>query len=403
MHSAGTDAVRSTALSAGLVSGLVLVASVDAQGIGALAPEIADSLGAPAPVIAASVVFYSSAAGLVALAVARFWRRLDPAASLPAAAALFALASAAAALAPGIATFFAARALAGAAGGLVSALSVAALANASSYASRGKQMTGVAVSYFIAPIAGVPLGAVAADRFGWRAVFAFLAVAAIAVGLLVRRYPLPATSGRSLEAAPASLLVLLTRSRSTAFGVAGAFFVSGGLVAFTSFLGTWLSDAFGVPTRTVGLVYAVAGIGAVAGGAFGGTLADRFGKRRVAAASSFAMVALLPAVAVADWGPALFAGVAATALAAALRVAPLQALLTELVAPSERAAYIALRNTASQVGIAVSVAAGEQVYRANGMRGVAWMCASLTLVAWLSTWLIREPEADPEPAEVGGL
>jgi predicted MFS family arabinose efflux permease len=65
--------------------------------------------------------------------------------------------------------------------------------------------------------------------------------------------------------------------------------------------------------------------------------------------------------------------------------------VTELVGPGERAAYIALRNTSSQLGIAATVAAAGRLYPAAGMRGVAWLCASLTVVAWLSIWFLREP------------
>jgi predicted MFS family arabinose efflux permease len=378
-------------LAAALVSALVLVASIDSQVIGAVAPEIAEGLGTASQVVATSVVFYAVSAALVALAVGRWWRGQDPATWLPACAVLFGAASAMAAVAPGPEAFFAARSLAGAAGGLVSALAIAALANASTYARRGRQMTGVAVSYFVAPVLGVPLGAYLADRLGWRSLFAGLTVASLVAAACVWRFRLAGAQTGPRPARAASLGELLTRTRSSALGVAGAFFVSGGLVGFTTFLGTWLSDAFGAGTRTVGLVYAVAGIGAVAGGAAGGMLADRLGKRRVAAVCSLAMAGLLPVVVGLEWGAALFAGIGATAVAAALRVAPLQALVTELVDPSERAAYIALRNTASQLGIASTVAAGNLIYPAAGMAGIAWLCASLSLVAWLSTWALREP------------
>jgi predicted MFS family arabinose efflux permease len=87
-----------------------------------------------------------------------------------------------------------ARALAGLAGGLVSALVITALADASSYARRGRQMSGVAVAYFLAPVLGVPLGVWVAGSFGWRAVFAASAALVAVAGLLVRQFPLPTVS-----------------------------------------------------------------------------------------------------------------------------------------------------------------------------------------------------------------
>jgi predicted MFS family arabinose efflux permease len=83
---------------------------------------------------------------------------------------------------------------------LISALAIAALANASSYAKRGKQMSGVAVSYFLAPVLGVPLGTYLTGLYSWRVVFGFSAVLVALAGLLVRLFPLP-DSGAATPAA----------------------------------------------------------------------------------------------------------------------------------------------------------------------------------------------------------
>src|SRR5205085_5775047 len=88
-----------------------------------------------------------------------------------------------------------------------------------------------------------------------------------------------------------------------------------------------------------------------------------------------------------------------TAFVAALRVAPLQALITELVAARERATYVALRNGMSQLGIAAAVAVGAKVYPRYGLPGVAAWCAVLTLGAWLSLRKLREPQTSAPAAE----
>jgi pimeloyl-ACP methyl ester carboxylesterase len=80
-----------------------------------------------------------------------------------------------------------------------------------------------------------------------------------------------------------------------------------------------------------------------------------------------------------------------TAFFAALRVAPLQALVTEIVEPAERATYVALRNGASQLGIAAAVAAGGRLYSGYGLTGVGLLCAALTLGAWLTVRLLDDP------------
>lgn len=409
---------------------LMLVALVDSQVVGAITPQIALGLNSAKTSVAASVMVYALAAAAVALLLGRRTGRVDPVRWLPAAAGIFVVANALAAIAPHVAVFWTARALAGLAGGLVSALVIAALADASSYARRGKQMSGVAVAYFLAPVVGVPLGTWLAGRVGWRAVFAATAVLVGIAGLLVRQFPLAPANEAQGEAATgeladdvtrqkidvrrqkivgrttineeattggrASLWRLAMRSRSTRRGIVSAFFVSGGLVGLTTYLGTWLSDAFRAGTREVGLIYALAGAGAVAGGALGGMLADRYGKRRIAVWSSALMIFLLLMLPAFTWSALLWAIIGATAFLAALRVAPLQALVTELVAVSERATYIALRNGASQLGIALAVAAGARLYPSYGLAGVGAMCAALTLGATLSMRKLADPHDAPQ-------
>ncbi len=409
----------------------MLVALIDSQVVAAITPQIAAGLGSAKTIVAASAMAYALAAAAVALVLGRGAGRVNPVRWLPGAAGIFVAANALAAFAPHVALFWTARALAGLAGGLVSALVIAALADASGYARRGRQMSGVAVAYFLAPVLGVPAGAWLAGLVGWRAVFAVSAALVAVAGLLVRRFPLSSAGGATGDAeadasrgrivddrrkkvdarksdegaaatdARVSLWRLGMRSRSTRRGIVSAFFVSGGLVGLTTYLGTWLSDAFRAGAREVGLIYALAGAGAVAGGALGGLLADRYGKRRVAVISSASMILLVLVLPTFTWGARLWAIICATAFLAALRVAPLQALVTELVAASERATYIALRNGASQLGIALAVAAGARLYPRYGLAGVGAMCAALTLGATLSMRKLADPHDDHTDARAG--
>ncbi|MBD0324963.1 MAG: MFS transporter [Pyrinomonadaceae bacterium] len=399
---------------------LILSALIDSQLVAAIAPQIAAGLLSLPTIVASSVTVYAVTAAAVALLLGRYSGRIRPRAWLPFAAALFVAASLMASAATHIIIFLVARALAGIAGGLISALVIAALADASSYAKRGKQMSGVAISYFIAPVIGVPLGTYLTGLYGWRSVFWTVALLAALAGLLVKLFPLPSAvketnaqereeqtadennvSASSNATTKTSLWNLISRSRSTRMGLVSAFFVSGGLVGFTTFLGTWLSEAFYAGTREIGIIYALAGVGAVLGSVLGGMLADRYGKRRVAAKASALMILgllLLPTFA---WSATLWVLISITAFFAALRVAPLQALVTEIVEPSERATYIALRNGASQLGIAAAVAAGGRLYAGYGLTGVGILCAALTLGAWLTIRLLDDPHDHPATTDEG--
>ncbi|HEX8491462.1 MAG TPA: MFS transporter [Pyrinomonadaceae bacterium] len=385
---------------------LILAALIDSQVVAAIAPQIAAGLGSLPTIVASSVTIYAVTAAAVALLLGRYSRRMDARAWLPAAAAVFVAASLLASASTHVSVFLAARSLAGVAGGLISALAIAALADASAYAKRGKQMSGVAISYFLAPVVGVPLGAFLTERTGWRSVFWTVAILAALAGLLIKLFPLtPAasddgaregTNNAEASVAPTtpaktSLWELMNRSRSTRMGLISAFFVSGGLVGFTTFLGTWLAEGFHVRAGGVGRVYALAGVGAVAGSVLGGMLADRLGKRRIAAQSSALMVFCLLLLPTFTWSATLWALICITAFLAAMRVAPLQAIVTEVVEPAERATYVALRNSASQLGIAAAVAGGGRLYAGYGLTGVGLLCTALTLGAWLTIRLMDDP------------
>jgi predicted MFS family arabinose efflux permease/pimeloyl-ACP methyl ester carboxylesterase len=390
---------------------LMLAALIDSQVIGAITPQVASGLQTAPTYVAASVTIYAVAAATVALLLGRFAPRVEATVWLPRAAVLFVVANLAAAFAPKLAVFWAARALAGFAGGLVSALAIAALANASDYARRGRQMSGVAISYFLAPVLGVPAGTWLAGQYGWRAVFGATAVLVGLAGLLVRQFPLRGAADKQQAddttkttketASLGALWRLAWRTSATRRGIVSAFFISGGLVGLTTYLGAWLFDAFHEGPREVGAIYAVAGLGAVVGGAAGGMLADRYGKRRVAIGSSVAMGVLLLLLPTFNHSAVLWTLIGVTAFVAALRVAPLQALITELVAPAERATYVALRNGMSQLGIAVAVAVGARLYPRFGLVGVALWCAVLTFGAWLSLRKLYEPHVPRDPQRRG--
>lgn len=376
---------------------LILAALVDSQLIGAIAPGIAAGLGASKAAVAQSAGVYSFANAATALWLVGPGRTLRPMRGLPIAALLALAAAVAAALAPHLWVFYLARAVAGFSGGLVSALAIAALADASSYAARGVQMSGVAVSYFLAPVIGVPLGAFLAGRFGWTAAFWFAALTVAVAGGLVLLFPLPESGASSPPPKTSANVVrelwrMATRSRSTRLALVGAAFVSGGLVAFSAFLGTWLSDAFRADEFRIGLLFGVTGVGAVLGGLIGGKLADRYGKRRVAVVACGWMtlgVLLVPTFA---WTWGLYLATAFAATCAAVRVAPLQALTTELVAPHERSAFIALRNGFSQLGIVAAVALAGPAYSSGGFPAVAAVCAGLTLAAWACLRGLEDPQ-----------
>lgn len=402
-------------LATAAICALVFVALVDSGFVAAVAPQIAASLNTNKTLVAGSVAVYAVAAASVALVLGFYGSRVRKTFWLPIAAIFFAGAGLLAAAASHLAVFYTARALAGFAGGTISALAIAALADASPYSRRGRQMSIIAVVYFLAPVVGIPAGALITQNFNWQ--LSFIAVAALSViaGVLVWRFPLAQSNAlavdvNSVEDSESDLqrshkvgfgiIKTFFDSRSKAMGIVGAFFVSGGVVGFTSFIGVWLAEAFHRKPNEIALMYAAAGASAVLGGALGGFLADRYGKTSVALRGSLGFAVLMLFVPTFAWGILLVSVTSAAAFVAGLRIAPLQALITELVPPNNRAAYIAFRNASSQLGIAAAVALSAVLYARFGLFGVGVVCSLLTFFAWFCTNLIIEPQtAESSTAE----
>lgn len=391
MHTVSTEELEFKSLSIVSICILIFFALSDAQVLGAITPQIAAGLGVDKAAIASSVTVYAVAAAAVAILLGNLhlFPLLRSILSLPLASVLFSVATALAALSPNYTTFLISRGLAGLAGGLISALAISALANSSSYSKRGKQMIGPSICYFLAPVLGVPSATYLVAHSGWRMSFALLSLLTLLAGVMVYRFCIK----QSLNDGETSGVVRMVFSdRARIAGIAGAFFVSGGLVGFTTYLGTWLSDSFHSGLDQIGLVYGLAGGIAVLAGATGGAFADRFGKKAVALKGSLGMVVTLLLLPTFGWGSGLLVVICLTAFFAAIRVAPLQALVTEQVESVDRATYIAIRNSFSQLGIASAVALGALLYARLGMAGIALLCSIFTMLAFLSIRVLRDPE-----------
>ncbi len=376
--------------------GLLLLGLVDNQILSPLLPEMASSFRVSVGRIGATVSGYALAAAAAALVVGPLSDRGGRRAFLLGAGFVFGLGSITVTLSPTFSLFVLARVVSGAAAGIISVLVVASIADRVPYERRGRAMGWVASAYFAAPILGVPAGAWLAEQFGWRAVYVvFTFGAGLMVGALWcfvaedhhelrnRR------RSRDVKEVAAGYLGFL-RGKTTAVGAYSAFFISGGITVLILYLGAYLRERFGLSVTGVGLVFLLSGVASLAGALGAGPVADRLGKRTVAIGGSLALAAFIAAVPVLGGVP-LYACLGMVGLAAASRVAPLQSLVTELVNRESRGAYVALRNTLSQLGIAVSAFAGAALYAWGGFTFVCYLAVAFSLTAAVLLWFIEEP------------
>jgi predicted MFS family arabinose efflux permease len=289
-----------------------------------------------------------------------------------------------------------ARTLTGFAAGMLSTCSITYAADWFEYGVRGRALGLISSAYFAAPILGVPLAAQIADRFGWRRAFLAFGFLALAIATLTLSLPKdrlnPVPSSDKLRAAGQAFRSFVAR-RDTAAALGIAFLVSGGLVGFLTYVGQWLNGEFAIPTRTIGWVFMLGGLVALGSAPAGGIVSDRLGKRSVAIISNIVLALAVALIPLCSWGPWLLVAFSVASMGAAFRQGPLTALITELVPPTQRGAFIALRNIFSQTGIGATAFLGGLLYERHGYGAVTTLCAVMTgLVALLLITHIVEPQ-----------
>lgn len=374
---------------------LLFLGVADNQMIAALLPALVGSFHISVQVAGLLVVTYSIAAAVAAFVSGSLSDHYGRRWFLLVGVMAFALASWAASGTRTFGELILARALTGLAAGTISTCSIAFAGDWFAYAVRGRAIGLISSAYFVAPIIGVPLAAQIADRFGWRRTFIFFAALALVVAFssltLPKDHLTPQPSSEKIRATLRAFRSFLER-RDTAAALGIAFLVSGGLVGFLTYIGQWLNNQFEIPTRTIGWVFMLGGLVAVAGAPLGGTISDRWGKRAVSIASNVLLAVSLALVPFLPWGVWLLVVFGLTSLGAAFRQGPLTALMTELVPAARRGSFIALRNISSQLGIGAAAFAGGVLYQHYGYTALTTLCAAMTaLVAVLLATHIVEP------------
>jgi predicted MFS family arabinose efflux permease len=281
--------------------------------------------------------------------------------------------------------------------------SLAAAGDYFAYQERGRVMAWAMTGTTVAPILGLPLGALLAGLFSWRVTFVLLALIAVALAIMIRAL-LPAqhsAQSSSVHADTASGgFRAVIGERPVIAALISDYLGFSYWYTITIFVGAFFHQVFGMPVWALGVVTMTYGFGMLVGGNIGGRLSDRLGKRRVIVTAGVACTVLATLLTTATgWAVISVAVLLLFAIHNGARVVSARALLTQM-SPQARGTVMSVNAAGMQFatvtgsivgGLAIDAAAYTYLGPAAALLALA---ATATFAAF-----VREPSAATrEPA-----
>ncbi|WP_330630353.1 MFS transporter [Halocatena halophila] len=283
------------------------------------------------------------------------------------------------------------RALAGVAGGILTGASLAYIGDYFPRDRRGWANGWVGSGTSAGLIAGIPIGTIVAEQFGYRWPFlAFGILLAVTIGFLWRYVPQPdvqRTDHLSIHSVLDGYTTVLRRREGLAAVVIFAIMFSGSSLYMT-YLPTWLQTTLGVGGGAIATMFFFGGLGTTVAGPSAGTLSDHFGRKRFIIFGSFGLAGLMVLTTyfiVSMWvAYGLFFSVMGLYAA---RGTPFQTLLTEIVPSDNRGTFINLTIGVGQIGSGLGGGLAGAVYARVGYAGTTLIAAGAMVLTGILIWV----------------
>jgi predicted MFS family arabinose efflux permease len=388
---------------------MVLASSSQVMIIPALLPRIQEVLQVPEALQGVLIASYAASMGLFGLLIGPVSDRMGRRIILLWGTGLLSVALALHSLAWDFSVLLAVRVLAGMAGGVLTGAAVAYVGDFFPYERRGWANGWVMSGFAIGQIVAVPTGIVMAETYGFRAPFLlFASIAGAAFALVFMALPQPPVTRSSTSLSVRSMLhayeVLLRRP--AVFGAAIAYgFLFFALSTMIAFFPTWAeTQVHMLPAQVAGLL-AFGGVAHVLFGPLAGRWSDRVGRKPLVVGSCLASAVLFATIPTLSFSPVLVGvGYFTTMALFALRLSPLQALLTALVSEHRRGALLSLVVASGHLGGSLGGALAGITYEHFGYGGNAGLAAIAIAVTGFLVWSqLPEPPANQTAASANTL
>ncbi|MFP7255835.1 MFS transporter [Virgibacillus sp. 7505] len=237
-------------------------------------------------------------------------------------------------------------------------------------------------------VLGVPIGIIISDAFGWRMLFLFIGLMAL-LSMILIAFTLDRIEVEQVQSLKSQLKALRNKKMLTAH-LTMLFLLAGHYTIYAYFT-PFLESELGLNTQWISICYFIFGIAAVGGGAFGGSLADKFGSKVsiILVVASFAIILFLLPFSTVSFPLFLVVMVIWAALSWSL-APPLQNYIIESDAETA-GIHQSFNNSALQIGISLGSLVGGLVNGATSSMQTTAHVGSLLVIFSLAfaVWSFR--------------
>lgn len=311
------------------------------------------------------------------------------------------LCNVAAALSVDLWSLLAARALAGLFGGPAGALSVAIVADNVPPERRGKAMGMVMGSLSISAVLGVPVALELSHLFGWRV--PFLTVAALGMVIIVLAVPLLGPQRSHMTEPPIPLrrapghLLRVARGSLPALAFALSFIAIVPSFMLITNMAVFVQFNLGFPREQLGMLYMIGGALSFFGMRVTGALVDRYGSTLVTTGTALGLATLIWLLYY-DWhwvAMPIVVLVPGFMVFNSARMVAQSAAISKVPAPADRAGFMALVQSVTQVAGGIAALTGSAMLTTGSdgelhhMSDVALLALGVTLLAPPLIWALE--------------